>query len=48
MNGDEERRPAETEKPRERPAEARGERRPVDLHDPFARFDFEPTNGPDF
>ena len=47
MSGGEERRPAEAEKPREAPAE-RAERRPVDLHDPFARFDFEPTDGGDF
>ncbi|MGD9738252.1 MAG: hypothetical protein AB7O56_02990 [Bauldia sp.] len=48
MNGDEERRPAQAEKPRETPADERAERHPVELHDPFARFDFEPTNGADF
>lgn len=36
------------QKPEESPAEERGERRPVDLHDPFSRFDFEPTTGGDF
>ncbi len=32
-----------------KPAEAQvPERPPVELHDPFGRFDFEPTDGGDF
>lgn len=48
MNGGEERRPAQPEKPTETPVDSRGASRPVELHDPFARFDFEPTDGGDF
>lgn len=34
---------------RDKPAEASpNERPPVELHDPFDRFDFEPTDGGDF
>lgn len=37
-----------TDHNREEEKTADNERPPVDLHDPFNRFEFEPTDGGDF